>query len=66
MEYSKGSNENTNGLLKGNFPKKANSSTVRLRDLCCKGVYRISNRLRKSLGGKTAQKCLAGELRSPS
>ena len=62
--WQKGSNENTNGLLRENFPKKTNFSTVTQRDLYWKGVYRINNRPRKVLGWKTAQECFAEELRN--
>jgi len=62
--WQKGSNENTNGLLRENFPKKTNFSTVSQRDLYWKGVYRINNRPRKVLGWKTAQECFAEELRN--
>ena len=36
--WQKGSNENTNGLLRENFPNKTNFSTVTQRDLYWKGV----------------------------
>ena len=62
--WQKGSNENTNGLLRENFPKRTNFSTVCQRDLYWKGVYRINNRPRKVLGWKTAQECFADELRN--
>ena len=62
--WQKGSNENTNDLLRENFPKKTNFSTVTQRDLYWKGVYRINNRQRKVLGWKTAQECFAEELRN--
>ena len=62
--WQKGSNENTNGLLRENFPKKTNFSTVTQRDLYWKGVYRINNRPGKVLGWKTAQECFAEELRN--
>lgn len=62
--WQKGSNENTNGLLRENFPKRTNFSTVCQRDLYWKGVYRINNRPRKVLGWKTAQECFAEELRN--
>ena len=62
--WQKGSNENTNGLLRENFPKKTNFSTVTQRDLYWKGVYRINNRTGKVLGWKTAQECFAEELRN--
>ena len=62
--WQKGSNENTKGLLRENFPKKTNFSTVTQRDLYWKGVYRINNRPRKVLGWKTAQECFAEELRN--
>ena len=35
--WQKGSNENTNGLLRENFPKRTNFSTVSQRDLYWKG-----------------------------
>ena len=38
--WQKGSNENTNGLLRESFPKKTNFSTVTQRDLFRKGIYR--------------------------
>ena len=41
--WQKGSNENTNGLLREKFPKKTNFSTVTQRDLYWKGVYRIND-----------------------
>ena len=62
--WQKGSNENTNGLLRENFPKRTNFSAVSQRDLYWKGVYRINNRPRKVLGWKTAQECFAEELRN--
>ena len=62
--WQKGSNENTNGLLRESFPKKTNFSTVTQRDLFRKGIYRINNRPRKVLGWKTAQECFAEELRN--
>ena len=39
IPWQKGSNENTNGLLREKFPKKSNFSTVTQRDLYWKGVY---------------------------
>ena len=62
--WQKGSNENTNGLLRENFPKRTNFSTVCQRDLYWKGVSRINNRPGKVLGWKTAQECFAEELRN--
>ena len=62
--WQKGSNENTNGLLRESFPKKTNFSTVTQRDLSRKGIYRINNRPRKVPGWKTAQECFAEELRN--
>ena len=62
--WQKGATKNTNGLLRENFPKKTNFSTVTQRDLYWKGVYRINNRPRKVLGWKTAQECFAEELRN--
>ncbi len=48
--WQKGSDENTNGLLRENFPKKTNFSTVTQRGLYWKGVYRINNRPGKVAG----------------
>ena len=62
--WQKGSNENTNGLLRESFPKKTNFSTVTQRDLSRKGIYRINNRPGKVPGWKTAQECFAEELRN--
>ena len=62
--WQKGSNENTNGLLREMFPKKTNFSTVSPRDLYWKGAYRINNRPRKVLGWKTARECFAEELQA--
>ena len=62
--WQKGSNENTNGLLRESFPKKTNFSTVTQRDLFRKGIYRINNRPGKVPGWKTAQECFAEELRN--
>ena len=62
--WQKGSNENTNGLLRESFPKKTNFSTVSQRDLFRKGIYRINNRPGKVPGWKTAQEFFAEELRN--
>ena len=47
--WQKGSDENTNGLLRENFPKKSNLSIVTQRDLYWERVYRINNRPGKVL-----------------
>ena len=62
--WQKGSNENTNGLLSEEFPKRTNFSTVSQRDLYWKEEYRIKNRPRKVLGWKTTQERFAEELRN--
>ena len=62
--WQKGSNGNTNGLLRESFPKENNFSTVTQCDLFRKGIYRINNRPGKVPGWKTAQECFAEELRN--
>ena len=53
--WQKGSNENTNGLLRESFPKKTNFLIITQRDLFMKGIYRINNRPGKVPGWQTAQ-----------
>ena len=62
--WQKGSNENTNGLLREYYPKKTDFSKVTQRDLYWTAVFRINNRPRKVLGWKTAQDCFSREIRA--
>ena len=50
--YERGSNENTNGLLRRYFPKKTNWDTVTDDDIA-RAEYLINTRPRKRLGGLT-------------
>jgi len=62
--WQKGSNENTNGLIREYYPKKTDFSKVTQRDLNRKAVHRINNRPRKVLGWQTAQECFSREIRA--
>ena len=62
--WQKGSNENTNGLLREFFPKRTDFSKVTQHDLYWKAVHRINNRPRKVLGWQTAQECFLRELQA--
>jgi transposase, IS30 family len=50
--YQRGTNENTNGLLRRYFPKRTNLSTVSHKDLN-QAVQDLNNRPRKKLGYRT-------------
>ena len=50
--YERGSNENTNGLLRRYFPKKTNWSDISDEDIA-RAEYLINTRPRKRLGGLT-------------
>ena len=62
--WQKGSNENTNGLIREYYPKRTDFSKVTQRDLYWKATYRINNRPRKVLGWQTAQDCFSRELQA--
>lgn len=62
--WQKGSNENTNGLLREYYPKRTDFSKVTQRELYWQGVYRINSRPRKVLGWTTPQECFSREVRA--
>ena len=59
--WQRGSNENSNGLLREFFPKKTNFDHVTEDDLK-QALYLINNRPRKCLGWKTANEAFQEEL----
>ncbi len=61
VEYRRGSNESTNGLLRQFFPKGTDLSTISQTEL--NDVARLMNqRPRKALGWKTPEEAMAEEL----
>jgi len=59
--WERGTNENTNGLLRQYFPKGTDMTTVSEEDLQ-KAVNRLNNRPRKCLGGRTPREAMREEL----
>lgn len=59
--WQRGSNENSNGLLREYFPKKTDLATISEEDLA-DALYAINNRPRKCLGYKTALEALLDEI----
>ncbi len=57
--WERGTNENTNGLIRQYFPKSYDLSTIRILQLA-HGVNQINNRPRKCLGMKTPNQALFG------
>ena len=59
--WQRGSNENSNGLLREFFPKRTNFDHVEQEELQ-KALYLINNRPRKCLGYQTSQEVFMGEV----
>ncbi|WP_034551440.1 IS30 family transposase [Carnobacterium funditum] len=59
--WQRGSNENSNGLLREFFPKRTNFDHVEQEELQ-KALYLINNRPRKCLGYQTSQEIFMGEV----
>ncbi|WP_035420524.1 IS30 family transposase, partial [Hutsoniella sourekii] len=59
--WQRGSNENSNGLLREFFPKKTDLARINLRDLY-EALWLLNNRPRKCLGFKTPFEILMHEL----
>lgn len=59
--WQRGSNENSNGLLREFFPKQTDLATIKLRELY-EALWLINNRPRKCLGFKTPFEILMHEL----
>jgi len=57
--WERGTNENTNGLLRRSFPKGTSFATLSEKQLS-QAVYRINHRPRKRLGYKTPHEVLKG------
>ena len=62
--WLRGSNENTNGLLRQYFPKKADLRTYTVEDLR-RVEDRLNNRPRKTLGWRTPADVFTAELMTP-
>jgi len=60
--WQKGTNENTNGLIREEFPKGTDFSKVTQADLNRRSVNRINTRPRKVLDWRTSQDCFNEEL----
>lgn len=59
--WERGTNENTNGLLRRYFPKRTNFINL-TKDQVNQAVYALNNRPRKCLGFKTPQEVFWGEI----
>ncbi|MBR4742223.1 MAG: IS30 family transposase [Desulfovibrio sp.] len=55
--WQKGTNENSNGLIREYFPKGTDFSKVSQRDLYYKAINKINTRPRKVLNWKSANEC---------
>lgn len=58
--WERGTNENTNGLLRQYFPKKRNLAVVSAQEIA-QAEYRLNHRPRKCLGFKTPHEVFFGE-----